>query len=231
MKRLNLLRRILVVSPLLLLNPDALALECNLVASTSQVWDTGFRAEYLVTNNKSQAIHGWSVQLNGLNGTIQTHWDSVVSSTSPNTFNNTGRNSTLQPGASIKFGFLGAKTGDFTFPGCVDTLLANMTIPRLVDPTPLETVQSGGFSWQSITGAVRYDIEQFRLDEAGQPMELLSVASTVDSNWGFSDSSIGHFGWRVRQCDAENNCSAFSDFKRVIKFSLEANRLNRVTGI
>ena len=34
----------------------------------------------------------------------------------------------------------------------------------------------------------------------------------------------------VRQCDAENNCSAFSDFKRVIQFSLQASKLNRVTG-
>lgn len=230
MKRFHLLSSIFVVSPVLLLNPEALAVECSLISSTSQVWDTGFRAEYLVTNNKSQAINGWSVQLNALNGTIQTHWDSVFSSASPITFNNAGWNGTLQPGASAKFGFLGAKTGDFTFPGCVDALIANMAIPQFDDPTPLETVQSGGFSWQSIAGAVRYEIEQFRLDEAGQPAELLSGASTENTSWGFSNSSIGHFGWRVRQCDAENNCSAFSDFKRIIKYSLHAPTLNRVTG-
>jgi hypothetical protein len=229
-KRFHLLRSIFVVSPVLLLSPDTLALECSLISSTSQVWDTGFRAEYLVTNNKSQAINGWSVQLNTLNGTLQTNWDSVVSSASPITFNNAGWNGVLQPGASVKFGFLGAKTGDFTFPGCVDALIANMTIPQFVDPTLLETGQSGGFSWQSVAGAVRYDIEEFLLDEAGQPAELLSAASTVNTSWGFSNSSMGHFGWRVRQCDADDNCSAFSDFKRVIKFSLRAPTLNRVTG-
>ena len=116
-KRFHFLRSIFVVSPVLLFNPDVLAVECSLVSSTSQVWDTGFRAEYLVTNNKPQAISSWSVQLNGLNGTIQTHWDSVLVSGAPSAkFNNAGWNGAIQPGASVKFGFLGAKTGNFTLP-------------------------------------------------------------------------------------------------------------------
>lgn len=230
MKRLHLLRSIFVVSPVFLLNPHALALECSLVSNASQVWDTGFRAEYLVTNNKAQAINEWSVQLDSVNGTIQTHWDSVLFNASPATFNNAGWNGTLQPGASVRFGFLGAKTGDFTFPDCVDAVIANMTIPQFLDPEPIETLRSGGFAWQAVTGAARYEIENFLLDEAGQPVERLSVFSTEGTSWGFSNGTMGHFGWRVRQCDAENNCSAFSDFKRVIKYSLHSPTLNRVTG-
>jgi hypothetical protein len=120
-KRFHLLRSIFIASPAFFLHPDALALRCELISSTSSIWDTGFRGEYLVTNNQSQAVSTWSVQLNGLNGTIQTNWDSVLSSTSPITFNNASWNGVIQPGASVKFGFLGTKTGNFTFPECVDS--------------------------------------------------------------------------------------------------------------
>ncbi len=230
MKRFPLLRSIVIASPMFFLHPDALALQCELIASTSNIWDTGFRGEYRVTNNQSQVVSNWSVQLNGLNGTIQTHWDSVLSSTSPITFNNATWNGVIQPGASVTFGLLGAKTGNFSFPGCVDTAVANMEATQILDPTPMETVQSGGFSWQPIAGAARYEVEQLLLDEDGQILESLSLTSTQNTGWGFSNSTIGHFGWRVRQCDANENCSAFSDIKRIIKYSLNAPTLNRVTG-
>lgn len=230
MKRFHLLRSIFIASPAFFFNPDALALQCELISSTSNIWDTGFRGEYLVTNNQSQAVSNWSVQLNGLNGTIQTNWDSVLSSTAPITFNNASWNAIIQPGASVKFGFLGAKIGNFTFPECVDSAIANMEVPQILDPTPMETIQSGGFDWQPIAGAARYEVEHLLLDEGGQIVESLSLTSTQNTGWGFSNGSIGHFGWRVRQCDADDNCSAFSEIKRIIKYSLTAPTLNRVTG-
>lgn len=184
-KRFHLLRSIVIASPVFFLHPDALALQCDFISSTSNIWDTGFRGEYRVTNNQSQAISNWSVQLNGLNGTIQTHWDSALSSISPITFNNAAWNGVIQPGASVKFGLLGAKTGNFTFPDCVDAVIANMAVPQFVDPTPMETLQSGGFSWLPIAGAARYEVEHFLLDEAGQPVERLSINSTENTGWDF----------------------------------------------
>ncbi len=231
MKKFRFSRSIFVVSPFLLFNPDALAVECSLSAASSHITDTSFKVEYTVTNNKSQPTSQWSVQLGQVNGSIQSNWESVLLSTSaPVTLGNAPWNGVLQPGASVKFGLAGSNVGSFAFPDCVDAAIANMAVPVFDDPSPVETTLSGGFFWQPVPDAAHYEIEQHRLDDNGESIELLSSFTTTSTTWGFMNSDIGHFGWRLRQCDADGNCSAFTDFKRYVKYSLETRSLNTVTG-
>lgn len=220
---------LMLLSPPLLIPGLAHAVECQL--ESSEIWGTGFRIEYRVSNNKERDVNQWSVQLSELNGSIQTHWDStLLPGASPLTLNNASWNGAIQPGGSVVFGIQGSKSGSFTPPTCVDAVIANMEVPIIDDTSTLETTFAGGFSWQPVAGAVRYEVQLFSLNEAGEPIELLSSNSTDSTSWGFGNSQIGHFGWRINQCDADDNCSGFSDFKKVVKYSLHAPKINSVTG-
>lgn len=107
MTMIKIWRPILFVSGLCL--SDALiAASCDY--SVRNEWDTGFTADFTITNNTTEAIDGWSVSWTYANGsTVDSAWNTVLSGSGPYTATNLSWNGSIAPGASASFGMNGTK--------------------------------------------------------------------------------------------------------------------------
>ncbi len=77
-------------------------------------WNTGFVAEIVISNNGTTPINGWEVSWSYTDGSsVSSGWNSVLtgSGSGPYSATNLAWNSTIQPGASVAFGFQGSHTG------------------------------------------------------------------------------------------------------------------------
>lgn len=81
---------------------------CTYVVSNE--WNTGFTAAIQITNNSTAAINGWSVNWSYSDGTTLTGtWNATISGTNPYAATSLSWNGTIQPGATVEFGFQGNK--------------------------------------------------------------------------------------------------------------------------
>ncbi len=76
-------------------------------------WGSGWQGEYTITNGGSSALTSWRVEFDLPSGTsVGTYWDALLTTSGQHvTFTNRTYNGTVAPGASVKFGFLGAGSG------------------------------------------------------------------------------------------------------------------------
>lgn len=81
-------------------------------------WNSGRQVDVTVTNHGNTAVTGWSVTLTVPSGSnVTTFWSALHSASgSSNTFSPVGWNATINPGASVTFGFLISGPGGVT--GC-----------------------------------------------------------------------------------------------------------------
>jgi chitinase len=79
-------------------------------------WGSGFEGKYTITNGGATAITGWNVQFDMPAGTsVGTFWDALMTRSGNHyTFTNRDYNATVNPGASVSFGFIGAGSGSPT---------------------------------------------------------------------------------------------------------------------
>ncbi|MGO9924208.1 MAG: cellulose binding domain-containing protein [Isosphaeraceae bacterium] len=80
--------------------------------SIVSAWNTGFEANVTLTNTGSAPITNWILQFN-FAATITQIWNATVQSHSGSQYviDNAGYNSTIAPGQSVSFGFLGSPGG------------------------------------------------------------------------------------------------------------------------
>lgn len=90
------------------------ALAATAAFTRTASWDTGYQAQFTVTNNTSSTTTAWTVQFDLPTGTTMgTFWDALVTTSGQRvTATNRNYNGTLAPGASTSFGFVAAGTGN-----------------------------------------------------------------------------------------------------------------------
>jgi chitinase len=79
-------------------------------------WGSGFEGKYTIMNGGATTITGWNVQFDMPAGTsVGTFWDALMTRSGNHyTFTNRDYNATINPGASVSFGFIGAGSGNPT---------------------------------------------------------------------------------------------------------------------
>src|SRR5689334_5517425 len=84
---------------------DAPALTARFVQTS--VWDSGYGADYVITNTGAETATGWTVEFDLPAGTtVTSSWSTVrVSSGNHHRFSNTSWNGSVAPGAAVSFGF------------------------------------------------------------------------------------------------------------------------------
>jgi len=94
------------------LPPTSGSISATASFSIVAAWNTGFEANVTLTNTGSSAITNWILQFN-FAATITQFWNATVQSHSGSHYviDNAGYNSTIAPGQSISFGFLGSPGG------------------------------------------------------------------------------------------------------------------------
>ena len=75
-------------------------------------WSAGFQSSITITNTGTTTLTNWTLSFN-FAATITQIWDATVASHSGNLYviQNAGYNSTIAPGSSVSFGFLGSSSG------------------------------------------------------------------------------------------------------------------------
>jgi len=77
----------------------------------SNQWNTGFTAAIRITNNRTTAINGWSVNWSYTDGSVVTSsWNATLTGSNPYSASNISWNGTIQPGQTVEFGLQGTKT-------------------------------------------------------------------------------------------------------------------------
>lgn len=76
-------------------------------------WDTGYQAQYTITNGGASAVTGWTVAFDLPAGTsVGSYWDALLAQSGNHyTFTNRDYNASVAPGASVTFGFVASGTG------------------------------------------------------------------------------------------------------------------------
>jgi chitinase len=216
MKRAPLMAIVALLTPLAFLLPAtpayAAANTATFVKTSS--WDTGYQAQYTITNNGSATLNGWTVAFDTPSGTtVGTYWDALLTqSGSHYTFKNRDYNGTLAPGASATFGFVASGTGSPT--GCTlngaacggggggsDTQAPS--VPGGLTVTG-HTSSSVSLSWAASTdnvGVTGYDVYR------GSSLAT-TVTGTSATVGGLSASTA--YTFTVRAKDAAGNVSAAS---------------------
>ena len=91
---------------LLIAHPSFAAGRANYIEVAS--WDTGYQAQYTISNDGPGDIPRWAVTFDLPSGSrISSSWDSVISTSGQHlAFNNASWNGNLTPGTSTTFGFV-----------------------------------------------------------------------------------------------------------------------------
>ncbi len=94
------------------LPPSSGAVSATVNFSIVSAWNTGFEANVTLTNTGTSAITNWVLQFN-FGATITQIWNATVQSHSGSQYviDNAGYNSSIAPGQSVSFGFLGSPGG------------------------------------------------------------------------------------------------------------------------
>jgi hypothetical protein len=92
------------------------ALAATAAFTRTSTWDSGYQAQFTITNNTSATTTSWTVQFDLPAGTsMGTYWDALVTTSGQRvTATNRNYNGTLAPGASTTFGFVAAGSGNPT---------------------------------------------------------------------------------------------------------------------
>ena len=92
------------------------ALAASAAYTRTSSWDTGYQAQFTITNNTSATTSSWNVQFDLPAGTsVGSSWDATVTKSAQHvSATNASWNGTLAPGASTTFGYVAAGTGDPT---------------------------------------------------------------------------------------------------------------------
>jgi chitinase len=79
-------------------------------------WGSGFEGKYTITNGGPTTITGWNLQFDVPAGiSVGTFWDALMTRSGNHyTFTNREYNATINPGAAVSFGFIGAGPGSPT---------------------------------------------------------------------------------------------------------------------
>jgi Cellulose binding domain len=92
------------------------ALAATAAFTRTSSWDTGYQAQFTITNNTSTTTTSWNVQFDLPAGTsMGTYWDALVATSGQHvTATNRNYNGSLSPGTSTTFGFVAVGTGNPT---------------------------------------------------------------------------------------------------------------------
>lgn len=130
MKKMSLIIRPMFLVVLSICSNATYAVTCTMLSA--DVWDTGYAIEYLVTNNNTVELPGWSVVIDlPDDSSLATHWNSTVLNSTPLTLSSAPWSPILAPEESIIFGISGSKSEVFSVPDCIDSADFSL-IPPLV---------------------------------------------------------------------------------------------------
>ncbi|MCW2914288.1 MAG: uncharacterized protein JWN52_2356 [Actinomycetia bacterium] len=198
----------------LLVATGAQAAPATAVFAKTSTWDSGYQAQYTITNGTTTTISSWNVAFDFPSGTsFGSYWDALLTSSgNHHTFRNREYNGTIAPGQSVAFGFVVSGTGspaNCTLNGasCSGGTPGPDTSPPTV-PTGLTAGSPTGstlqVSWNASTddvGVTGYDLSR----NGGTPTTVTGTGTTVT---GLSPNTTYRF--KVRARDAAGNTSAYT---------------------
>jgi chitodextrinase len=215
MKRARLAGALLLLPLAFLVLPvtSAYAASGTATFTKTSTWDTGYQAQYTITNTGTTAVSGWTVEFDLPSGTTAgTYWDATLTQTGSHyAFKNRDYNGSIAPGASTSFGFVASGTGTPT--GCTlngasctgdggGTDTQPPSVPGGLTVTG-HTSSSVSLSWTASTdnvGVTGYEVYQ------GSSLAT-TVTGTSATVSGLSASTS--YTFKVRARDAAGNLSAF----------------------
>ncbi|MEV6105009.1 cellulose binding domain-containing protein [Streptomyces sp. NPDC051940] len=208
------LAALLAPSAAVVLASPATAATPSAVFAKTADWETGYQAQYTVTNTSAATITSWRLEFDLPSGTsVGTYWDALhTASGSHHTFTNREYNGTLAPGASTTFGWVSAGTGlpaGCTFNGasCAGGSGGDTTPPSVPGGVSVGSATSSSLtvSWAASTddsGSVAgYEVSR----DGGSPVTVTGTSYTAT---GLAASTS--YAFRVRARDAAGNLSAYS---------------------
>jgi chitinase len=214
MKRALLGALLLPLALLLLPVTSAYAATATATFTKTSTWDSGYQAQYTITNTGTASFTGWTVGFDMPSGTsVGTYWDATLAQSGTHyAFTNRDYNGSLAPGASASFGFVVAGSGSPT--GCTvngascaggggSTDTQAPSTPGGLTVTG-HTSSSVSLSWSAATdnvGVTGYDVYQ-------GSSAATTVTGTTATVSGLSASTS--YSFKVRARDAAGNTSAFS---------------------
>ncbi|MEU7040657.1 glycoside hydrolase family 18 chitinase [Streptomyces varsoviensis] len=94
--------------------PAQAATEATAAFVKTSDWGTGFQGEWTVKNTGTSSINGWTVEWDFPSGTtVGAYWDALITSSGDHyTAKNREYNGTIEPGASVSFGFVASGNGE-----------------------------------------------------------------------------------------------------------------------
>lgn len=116
---------LLITSPLWAYQTQAA--DCEFTVANE--WQNGYTGKLVITNDSSEVIDGWQVDLAfSQNETIGSAWSANLSGSNPYSLTNKGWNGKINPGDSKSFGFNGTKTNG--------SLVSQPTLSGVCDSSP-----------------------------------------------------------------------------------------------
>jgi hypothetical protein len=175
------------------------ALAATAAFTRTSTWDTGYQAQFTITNNTSATTTSWIVQFDLPGGTsMGTYWDALVTTSAQHvTATNRSWNGTLAPGATTTFGFVAVGTGNPTNCTVNGTACgAAGTPPTTNPPNPQAPGQPGTLAVTATTtssislswGASSGTVTGYRVYEGTTVRATVPTTSTAITGLGASTS-------------------------------------------
>lgn len=203
---------LLVAAAVLVPASAAQAAPTGAVFAKTADWGSGYQAQYTVSNGGTTAITGWRVEFDLAAGSgVGAYWDALLTqSGSHYSFVNREYNGTIQPGASVTFGFVGTGPGTPTncrFNGGSCTGVADPQPPTAPAGLAVSGVTSSSvsLSWQAASDNV--GVAGYRV-LTGTTVRTTATGTSATVT-GLNPSTA--YTFTVRAYDAAGNVSAASN--------------------
>ncbi len=166
---------------------------------TVSQWSNGFTGTIKITNDTAAAVSNWSVswQYAGDNR-ITSAYDTTLTGTNPYTAKNAGWNGTLQPNASITFGFQGTKGAAAAEMPVITGALCGNTV------TSSSTAVSSSLA-PSSSSRSSSSVASSSIVPSSSSRSNSSVASSSSTPSSVASSSVAAAGWTLNTTDSYLN--------------------------
>lgn len=151
-------------------------------------WDNGFIADVTVVNNTNSPLDEWQISWNYADGqTIQNVWNAqlaVTEASSSMSLKNVPWNGSIEPDASVTFGFQGTYSGENSIPA--DFALNGKTCEDL-EKSAIKKTQSqqptSGVLQKIASCSVEYTIQSERFEDFSADVSITAQAAEPINDW------------------------------------------------
>lgn len=184
------------------------AAQANLVCdiTNANVWNNGYQLDVTVSNDGSDSVNQWALNLEfDQSAQITNSWNVELSGTREVSASNVGHNGNLAPGESTSFGFQGSHSGNFVVPSCNDANTPD-------DTNSSSVASSASSSSEPASASSRSATSSSEASSASSEPENVSGEAQCDwygTRYALCDSTASGWGWESGEsCIAPSTCES-----------------------